>query len=143
MAEVEIYTQGWCPYCVRAKRLLDGRGVEYREIDLGAEPERVDEMVRRAGGRQTVPQIFIGGRHVGGAEGREAGGLEVAVVGQRDARRRPAVGSVGEGDRVPRGQRRYGVERAVDVGVEVVAGAVLGEDGAAAPEAWRPGPART
>lgn len=68
MAEVEIYTQRWCPYCMRAKRLLHRKGVTFREIDIGAGDALEDEMIRRAGGRDTVPQVFIDGRHVGGSD---------------------------------------------------------------------------
>ena len=72
MAEVEIYTTMWCGYCGRAKRLLATHGVVFHEIDVGAEPERRSEMVTRAGGRSTVPQIFINGSHVGGCEDLQA-----------------------------------------------------------------------
>ena len=68
MADVEIYTKFTCPYCVRAKRLLDSKGVQYKEVpvDQGGEPRQ--EMLARSNGRTTVPQIFIGGRHVGGCD---------------------------------------------------------------------------
>lgn len=56
----------FCPFCWRAKRLLDLKGVEYEEIDIMENPGRRPEMVRLAGGRSTVPQIFIGERHIGG-----------------------------------------------------------------------------
>ncbi|BCX17016.1 MAG: glutaredoxin 3 [Geminicoccaceae bacterium] len=68
MAKVEIYTSPLCPYCWRAKRLLGEKGVTYEEIDLWAEPGRRSEMIARAGGRTTVPQIFIDGRPVGGSD---------------------------------------------------------------------------
>lgn len=68
MAEVVIYTTPFCPYCSRAKRLLDGKGVRYQEIDLYAEPGRRDEMVSRSGGRTTVPQVFIDGTPYGGSD---------------------------------------------------------------------------
>ncbi len=66
MAKVEIYTKPFCSYCFRAKRLLDSKGIEYREhaVSFGG-PER-QEMIQRSGGRTTVPQIFIDGRHIGG-----------------------------------------------------------------------------
>lgn len=66
MPVVEIYTKTFCPYCWRAKHLLEEREIDYREIsvDFGGEPR--EEMIRRANGRTTVPQIFIGGHHVGG-----------------------------------------------------------------------------
>ena len=68
MAEVVIYTTPFCPYCSRAKRLLDSKGVKYEEIDLYMQPGRRDEMVQRAEGRMTVPQIFIDGTPVGGSD---------------------------------------------------------------------------
>jgi glutaredoxin 3 len=68
MAEVEIYTTMFCPYCTRARALLRNKGVAFAEIDIGEEPERRAEMIRRAGGRTTVPQIFINGDHVGGCD---------------------------------------------------------------------------
>ncbi len=68
MPTVEVYSTPFCPYCARAKRLLDGKGVRYTEIDLYVEPNRRAEMVSRAGGRSTVPQIFIGATHVGGCD---------------------------------------------------------------------------
>jgi len=63
---VEIYTKTFCPYCWRAKHLLEERGIDYREISVDFGGEAREEMIRRASGRTTVPQIFIGGRHVGG-----------------------------------------------------------------------------
>ena len=68
MAEVVIYTTPMCPYCWRARRLLDSKGVAYAEIDLWQEPARRAEMVARAQGRRTVPQIFIGGQGIGGSD---------------------------------------------------------------------------
>jgi len=68
MPEIEIYTQDWCGFCARAKQLLERKGVAYREIDApNGTPERA-EATRRSGGRTTVPQIFIGGRHIGGCD---------------------------------------------------------------------------
>ena len=67
MAQVTIYTTQICPYCVRAKQLLDRKGVAYQEIS--AEDEAVREaMIVKAGGRRSVPQIFIGETHVGGCD---------------------------------------------------------------------------
>lgn len=67
MANVEIYTKSWCPYCTRAKAHLDRKGVTYREIDVTTDVVREKEMVGRS--RQfTVPQIFIDGRHLGGSD---------------------------------------------------------------------------
>lgn len=65
MAKIEIYTTSWCPYCYTAKALLDEKGVAYDEIDATDPAVRMD-MIQRAHGRRTVPQIFIGDRHVGG-----------------------------------------------------------------------------
>lgn len=67
MPEIEIYTQDWCPYCVRAKTLLTRKGVVFREIDApGGSVERAESQTRS--GRSSVPQIFIGGTHVGGCD---------------------------------------------------------------------------
>jgi glutaredoxin 3 len=66
MAEVELYTTMYCPYCSRARALLQRKGVAYVDIDIAEEPARRDEMIRRAQGRSTVPQIFINGEHIGG-----------------------------------------------------------------------------
>src|SRR2546423_13057783 len=68
MAEVELYTTMFCPYCARARVLLERKGVAYTEIDIIEEPARRDEMIRRAGGRTSVPQIFINGEHIGGSD---------------------------------------------------------------------------
>jgi glutaredoxin 3 len=68
MAEIEIYTQDWCPYCARAKALFDGRGVAYREIAAERGTAARDEAAERSGGRTSVPQIFIDGRHIGGCD---------------------------------------------------------------------------
>jgi glutaredoxin 3 len=68
MARVEIYSTMFCPYCARAKSLLSRKGVTFENIDVMMEPAKRDEMVKRAGGRSTVPQIFIDGQHVGGSD---------------------------------------------------------------------------
>ena len=68
MPPITIYTKSWCPYCSAAKNLLDQKGAAFTEIDIDAEPEKRRDMVQRAGGRTTVPQIFIGDRHVGGCD---------------------------------------------------------------------------
>ncbi|MBY6155192.1 glutaredoxin 3 [Vannielia litorea] len=65
---IEIYTTPICGFCIRAKRLLTEKGVEFTEIDLFEEPGRRSEMMDRAGGRHTVPQIFIGETHIGGSD---------------------------------------------------------------------------
>jgi glutaredoxin 3 len=80
MAEVTIYTTMFCPYCHRAKRLLEAKGVEYKEIEVDVVPGARKEMMQRAAGRHTVPQVFIDGRHVGGCDDLHAldraGGLD-------------------------------------------------------------------
>jgi glutaredoxin 3 len=68
MPEITIYTTGYCPYCYHAKKLLDSKGATYDEIDVNAVRGARDEMMRRANGGYTVPQIFIGPRHVGGCD---------------------------------------------------------------------------
>ncbi|KAF0138045.1 MAG: glutaredoxin 3 [Rhodospirillaceae bacterium] len=68
MARIEIYTAPTCPYCQKAKRLFDSKGVTYLEIDVADQPELRESMKRRAGGRQSVPQIFIDDRHIGGCD---------------------------------------------------------------------------
>jgi len=65
MSKVEIYTTPICPYCVQAKRLLGRKGVAYEEIDVSRDPDLRRTMVQKAGGRLTVPQIFVDGRHIG------------------------------------------------------------------------------
>ncbi len=68
MAKIEIYSTTVCPFCVRAKMLLTKKKVEFTEINLDKTPDRRDEMIKRAGGRRTVPQIFIDERHIGGCD---------------------------------------------------------------------------
>ena len=68
MKPVEIYTTQACPYCMMAKRLLQKKGVVYAEIDVGRDAGLRVKMTERAGGRRSVPQIFIGGQHVGGCD---------------------------------------------------------------------------
>ena len=67
MQKITIYTTTTCPYCVRAKALLDRKGATYREISA-EDPSIREEMIQKAGGRKTVPQIFIGDFHVGGCD---------------------------------------------------------------------------
>ena len=68
MASVEIYTKSTCGYCIRARRLLETKQVEFIEYVIdGGGPMRI-EMIQRAGGRTTVPQIFVDGRHIGGCD---------------------------------------------------------------------------
>lgn len=80
MAKIEIYTTAFCPYCYRAKALLDSKGVEYEEIDISMGGPRRAEMIQRADGRTSVPQIFIDGKHIGGSDDLAAldrqGGLD-------------------------------------------------------------------
>jgi len=66
MRSVTLYVTPYCGYCLAAKRLLGSKGVAYTEIDVAADPSRRAEMVGRAAGRRTVPQIFVGDTHVGG-----------------------------------------------------------------------------
>jgi len=67
VARVEIYTTPSCPFCVRAKRLLQARGIAYDEVDVAGDPELRADLVQRTG-RRTVPQIFIDGEPIGGFE---------------------------------------------------------------------------
>ncbi|UXU75957.1 MULTISPECIES: glutaredoxin 3 [unclassified Paracoccus (in: a-proteobacteria)] len=80
MAKVEIYTTPTCPYCLAAKALLARKGVAYQETDVSRDPQLRVAMTQRAGGRRTVPQIFIDGQHVGGSDDLHAldrqGGLD-------------------------------------------------------------------
>jgi glutaredoxin 3 len=71
-ADIVIYSKDYCPYCVAAKNLLTQKGVGFDEIDLSQQPELRDEMIKKAGGRTTVPQIFIGSQHVGGFDDLKA-----------------------------------------------------------------------
>lgn len=68
MPSITIYTKSWCPYCSAAKRLLDDKGVAFTEIDIEKKPEARAEMIQKAHGRTTVPQIFINEKHVGGCD---------------------------------------------------------------------------
>ena len=68
MSRVEIYTTPWCPYCLAAKKLLARKGVIFEETDVSRDPELRQKMTVRAGGRPTVPQIFINGKPVGGSD---------------------------------------------------------------------------
>lgn len=79
MATVTMYATGWCPYCTRARQLLAAKGVTVDEIDIEARPDQRAVMMERSG-RRTVPQIFIGDRHIGGCDDLHAldaaGGLD-------------------------------------------------------------------
>ncbi|GAB5381230.1 MAG: glutaredoxin 3 [Aliiglaciecola sp.] len=68
MSKVEIFTKGYCPYCQRAKALLEQKGVEYIEFPIDKQPELRDTMIERANGGYTVPQIFINQQHIGGCD---------------------------------------------------------------------------
>ena len=68
MSDVEIYTQPWCPFCSRAMHLLSSKGVEFHEINAPHGSAERQESIRRSSGRTTVPQIFIGGKHIGGCD---------------------------------------------------------------------------
>jgi len=68
MPEVVIYTTMWCPFCARAKALLKSKGVQFIEIDVEAQLGKHEEMMKKADGRTSVPQIFIGDKHVGGCD---------------------------------------------------------------------------
>ena len=64
--DIVVYSTGWCPYCVRARALLERKGLTFREIKVDEDPAEREAMLARSGGRRTVPQIFIGEQHVGG-----------------------------------------------------------------------------
>jgi glutaredoxin 3 len=68
MPKIEVYSSLFCPFCFRAKRLLKQKDQEFEEIDVLASPGRKKEMVERAGGKTSVPQIFIDGQHIGGCD---------------------------------------------------------------------------
>lgn len=68
MAKVEIYSSMFCGFCARAKHLLKSKGVDFEEIEVDYEPAKREEMIERANGRHTVPQIFIDDRHIGGSD---------------------------------------------------------------------------
>jgi glutaredoxin 3 len=85
MATVEIYTKWTCPFCARAKALLNQKGAAFEEFEISMDRERQSEMVERSGGRTTVPQVFINGQHIGGSDDLAAldakGGLEPMLAG--------------------------------------------------------------
>lgn len=68
MAEIIVYSKGYCPYCTAAKALLAKKSAVFTEIDVTSDPALQAQMVTRAGGRRTVPQIFINGAHIGGSD---------------------------------------------------------------------------
>jgi glutaredoxin 3 len=85
MQPVEIYTTPVCGFCLAAKRLLSTKGISFSEIDVMRTPERRREMMQRAQGRHTVPQIFVGDRHIGGFDDlsalERAGKLDAVIAG--------------------------------------------------------------
>ena len=82
MPNVTIYTTAMCPYCVRARNLLDKKGVEYTDIRIDVQPDMRQEMENRASGRTSVPQIFIDDFHVGGFDDM----AELDIDGELDQR---------------------------------------------------------
>jgi glutaredoxin 3 len=86
MPPVEIYTTRFCGFCHRAKALLKRKGIDFTEIDLSGDRQRRAEMIERANGRMTVPQIFIGAVHVGGSDDLDtlerAGKLDSLLAGE-------------------------------------------------------------
>ena len=68
MADIQIYTGDFCPYCTKAKALLDRKGVDYTEIEVGRDAEKRAELTEKSGGLKTIPQIFIDGKHIGGCD---------------------------------------------------------------------------
>jgi glutaredoxin 3 len=88
MTSVEIYTRKYCSYCHYAKELLSRKGVNFREIDVTGSQEMRDEMMARAGGQSTLPQIFIGATHVGGCDDLyaldEAGKLDPLLAAAKE-----------------------------------------------------------
>lgn len=68
MSSVVLYTKAYCPFCHRAVALLESKGVQFENIDIGVQPQFRDEMIAKAGGASTVPQIFINDEHIGGCD---------------------------------------------------------------------------
>ena len=91
MSQIEIYTTPYCPYCQWAKELLVRKGAPYKEIDVSADRALRSQMTARANGRTSVPQIFIGDRHVGGCDDLyaldDAGGLDPLLAETSEAAR--------------------------------------------------------
>ena len=84
MPDIEIYTQPYCPYCMRAMAVLERKAASFTEISAPHGTPQREEAIRRSGGRSSVPQIFIGGRHVGGCDDllvlERAGKLDALLV---------------------------------------------------------------
>jgi glutaredoxin 3 len=93
MAAIDIYTIRYCPYCFDAKELLSRKGVDFHEIDVSGNRDKRQEMIARANGRSTCPQVFIGATHVGGCDDlyalEEAGKLDALLA---DANEQSAKG---------------------------------------------------
>ena len=68
MKKVIIYSTSTCPYCIKAKHLLESKGIDYQEVRIDKHPELIAEVVKKSGGQKTVPQIFIDDYHVGGCD---------------------------------------------------------------------------
>jgi len=85
MQNIEIYTTPTCGFCHAAKRLLQQKGLSFQEVDVSGDPQKRQEMMKRAHGRHTVPQIFIGKEHIGGCDELYAlerrGALDVMLAG--------------------------------------------------------------
>jgi glutaredoxin 3 len=98
MAAIDIYTIRYCPYCQDAKELLSRKGVSFHEIDVSANRDKRSEMISRANGRTTFPQIFIGATHVGGCDDlyalEDAGALDPLLARAKEP---PAEGLPAEG----------------------------------------------
>jgi glutaredoxin 3 len=82
MSNVVLYTKAYCPFCQRALALLNSKGVQYTNFDIGAKPELRAKMITKAGGASTVPQIFINDEHIGGCDDMMA----IEAQGKLDAK---------------------------------------------------------
>ena len=86
--DIVMYSTGWCPYCVRARSLLERKGLPFREVKIDEDPAERDAMLARSGGRRTVPQIFVGDHHVGGFDDLyaldKAGKLDELIISPKD-----------------------------------------------------------
>jgi len=85
MSHITVYSGPGCPYCARAKALLQKKGAAFEEIDVRANPAKLDEMMKRSGGKKTIPQIFIDNKYIGGSDDLYAldakGGLDPLLAG--------------------------------------------------------------
>lgn len=95
MAAIDIYTIPYCPYCADAKDLLKRKGIQFHEIEVAGNRERRQEMIARAHGRSTYPQIFVGATHVGGCDDlyalEEAGKLDDLLAQAKDTQAKDAT----------------------------------------------------